>query len=57
MCAPAAPCPPWPAVYVQNADIEKYIVKNMTQGLALQAASAHNATPSQAAELAAELLD
>lgn len=44
-------------VYVQNADIEKYIVKNITQGKALQAASAHNATPSQAAELAAELLE
>ncbi|KAL4458610.1 hypothetical protein ABPG75_013475 [Micractinium tetrahymenae] len=44
-------------VYVQNADIDKYTIKNMTQGRALLAASAHTTTPSQAAEMAAELLE
>ncbi|PRW56732.1 mechanosensitive ion channel [Chlorella sorokiniana] len=44
-------------VYVQNADVQNYIIKNMTQGKALQAASAANTSPSEAAEMAAELLE
>ncbi|KAI7844124.1 hypothetical protein COHA_002262 [Chlorella ohadii] len=44
-------------VYVQNADVQNYIIKNMTQGKALLAASASSTTPSEAAEMAAELLE
>ena len=49
--------PQWRHITPPSVPCQNYIIKNMTQGKALLAASASSTTPSEAAEMAAELLE